>query len=616
MDFETIDTIRRFYATHHPFDTLAAERLATLADHTAVVSVGEGDKVYAAGERLEGVYAIADGAVEIATPAGDVISRLETGECFGERGLFLDGRAPYTATAAAPTVCYRLAPTEFLALVEGEAAFARFFGREASAAPGPAEAIPEVRLAVDRIGHIMSGSPVTVGPDEPVSRAAELIRDRGISCVLVTDTEAERLLGVLTTGDLCGRVLAAGLPPETPVRSVMTTDPVALPVEAVALDAVVTMAERGIGHLPVVEGDRPVGIVTRTNLLLQQALSAPAILAEIARKDDVADLARSVAKVPAFLAQLVGSGAAPHVIGRMVTDVTDALTRRLIALAEARLGPPPVPYLWAVCGSQGRQEQTGVSDQDNCLILDDAATEADDAWFEALAAEVTAGLDACGFYYCPGEMMASNPRWRQPLRVWRDYFEGWIRKPDPMARMLASVMFDLRPVAGDPALLEDLQAETLERSRTNSIFIAHMVANSLTHQPPLGLFRGFALIRSGEHKDSLDLKHNGVVPVVDLGRLYALMGGLAPVNTRARLVAAREAGIVSETGGQDLIDAFDLISEARLRHQADQIRRGEKPDNFLAPSSLSELERNHLRNAFVVVKTMQSAAAQGRHTVV
>ncbi len=614
MDFQTIDAIRRFYATHHPFDTLGPERVEALAARTAVVPVAEGGRVYAAGARLEGVYAIADGAVEIATPEGDVISRLETGACFGERGLFLDGRAPYDATAVRPTVCYRIAPDEFFALMESEAAFARFFGREPGAARSPAATVPEARLALDRIGHIMSGSPVGLGPDEPVRRAAELMRDRSISCVLVT--EGERLVGLLTSGDLCGRVLAAGLPPDTPVRAVMTADPVALPADAVALDAVVTMAERGIGHLPVVEGARPVGIVTRTNLLLQQALSAPAILAEIARKTELDDLARSVAKVPAFLAQLVGSGAAPQVIGRLVTDVTDALTRRLVARAEARLGAAPVPYLWAVCGSQGRQEQTGVSDQDNCLILADDAEAAHDAYFAALAADVTAGLDACGFYYCPGEMMASNPRWRQPLRVWREYFAGWIRKPDPMARMLASVMFDLRAVAGDAGLLAGLQAETLERARANSIFIAHMVANSLTHQPPLGLFRGFALIRSGEHKDSLDLKHNGVVPVVDLGRLYALMGGLAPVNTRARLVAARDAGVVSESGGQDLIDAYDLIAETRLRHQAEQIRQGRKPDNFMAPSSLSELERNHLRNAFVVVKTMQSAAAQGRHTVV
>ncbi len=139
-----------------------------------------------------------------------------------------------------------------------------------------------------------------------------------------------------------------------------------------------------------------------------------------------------------------------------------------------------------------------------------------------------------------------------------------------------------------------------------------MVANSLKHTPPLGLFRGFATVRSGEHKNQLDLKMNGVVPVVDLGRLYALQGGLREVNTRARLEAALAAGIVSGTGGRDLIDAYDLIAETRLDRQAEDVRAGRTPDNFMAPSDLSDLQRSHLRDAFVVIRTMQSAVGQGK----
>jgi CBS domain-containing protein len=184
-----------------------------------------------------------------------------------------------------------------------------------------------------------------------------------------------------------------------------------------------------------------------------------------------------------------------------------------------------------------------------------------------------------------------------------------------MAQMLASVMFDLRPIHGDTALFAGMQATTLEAARRNSIFRAHMAANSLKHTPPLGLFRGFALIRGGEHKDTLDLKHSGVVPVVDLARLYALTGALSPVNTRERLFAARDAGVLSQSGGSDLIDAYDLICNIRLAHQARQVREGGKPDNFMAPSTLSALERNHLKDAFGVIKTLQSAIGHGNQMV-
>lgn len=178
--------------------------------------------------------------------------------------------------------------------------------------------------------------------------------------------------------------------------------------------------------------------------------------------------------------------------------------------------------------------------------------------------------------------------------------------------MLASVMFDLRPIGGDSSLFADLQKQTLEAASKNSIFTAHMVSNSLKHQPPLGLLRGLATIRSGDHRNQLDLKHNGVVPVVDLGRIYTLQGRLPPVNTRARIDAGIEDGVVSRTGGADLLDAYDLIANLRLKHQADQIRAGQRPSNYLDPSALSDFERSHLRDAFVVVKTMQSAAGSGK----
>jgi CBS domain-containing protein len=253
-----------------------------------------------------------------------------------------------------------------------------------------------------------------------------------------------------------------------------------------------------------------------------------------------------------------------------------------------------------------------VSDQDNCLILDDGVTEADLPYFDRLARFVSDGLNAAGYVYCPGDMMATNARWRQPVRVWREYFRGWIATPSPEAQMLASVMFDLRPIGGERSLFDSLQAETLERAARNSIFTAHMAANSLKHHPPLGLLRTFATIRSGEHRNTLDLKMNGVVPIVDLGRMYALQGRITQANTRARIEAAGAAGIISQSGSRDLLDAYDLIAETRLEHQARRVKGGERPDNYLVPAELSDFERSHLRDAFVVVKTMQSALSSGR----
>ena len=182
--------------------------------------------------------------------------------------------------------------------------------------------------------------------------------------------------------------------------------------------------------------------------------------------------------------------------------------------------------------------------------------------------------------------------------------------------MLASVMFDLRPIAGSADLFASLQQDTLALASRNSIFVRHMIGNSLKHSPPLSLFRGLSVIRSGEHKNTIDLKHAGVVPIVDLGRVYGLQGQLTPVNTRARLLAAEDAGVISISGARDLVEAYDLIATMRLENQAQLVKSGRKPDNFLAPSDLSDFERSHLRDAFVVVRTMQSAIGHGKGALV
>ncbi len=596
--------LAQFLASVHPYDSLTEAALTQLSDVARAQDYAAGDTIFAVGDALASLYVIASGEVEITDETDVQLSILGPRNSFGERALLRAEAASRTAKATVDaTMIVVPAPTLF-SLIDSNAAVAKFFDRRR---PARAE---RRDLATLPVAELMSRDPVTCPPDTSIRAVAQLMHHRHISSICITEGDAFR--GIVTVRDMNGRVVAVDTDPSGPVSQIMTADPLTLGPAALGSDVLHMMMERGIGHVPIVEGNRLVGIVTQTDLTRAQAMSSADLVGRIADAPDAAAMARVTAEIPQLLAQLVGTGNRHEVVTRLITDIADTVTRRLLALAEAKLGPPPVPYLWLACGSQGRQEQTGVSDQDNCLILSDDVAEADMAYFAELATFVSDGLDTCGYYFCPGDMMATNPRWCQPLRVWRDYFDGWIAKPDPEAQMLASVMFDLRPIGGDETLFAHLQTDTLRKAAKNSIFTAHMIANSLKHQPPLGLLRGLATIRSGEHRNQLDLKHNGVVPVVDLGRVYTLQGQLKEVNTRARLEAAQRAGLLSATGGADLLDAYDLIATMRLEHQAAQVKAGQKPDNYLDPASLSDFERSHLRDAFVVVKTMQSAVGSGK----
>ncbi|WP_425099036.1 putative nucleotidyltransferase substrate binding domain-containing protein [Tropicibacter sp. S64] len=598
------DALLRFLSGVHPYDALPEEALNALLPAFRTLHMAAGQDIYQYGKPLDGLYLIHSGGVAVRDRNNVQISQLGPRNSFGERGLGRDGIAVTSARTTADTLLLVLPKSDFLRLVETQPAAAKFFDRSRAARPKRPE------LATSPVETLMAREPLTCAPGETVQAAARAMAERRVSSICIT--EDGLLRGIATVRDLSGKVVAGALPFDTPISAVMTADPLSLPPSAIGSDVLHMMMERHIGHVPVTQGQRLVGIVTQTDLTRFQATSSAELVAGIAGAQDAQEMARVTARIPQLLVQLVGTGNRHDIITRLITDIADTATRRLLTLAEARLGPPPVPYLWLACGSQGRQEQTGVSDQDNCLMLDDSYSDEHEAYFKALADFVCDGLNICGYVYCPGEMMASNPRWRQPVGVWKAYFKGWIAKPSPEAQMLASVMFDLRPIGGTVSLFEDLQRQTLALAAKNSIFVAHMISNSLKHQPPLGLLRGFATIRSGEHKNTLDLKHNGVVPVVDLGRVYALQAKLSAVNTRARLEAAQAAGVLSNSGGRDLIDAYDLIAETRLEHQAAQIKAGEAPNNYLAPADLSDFERSHLRDAFVVVKSLQSAAGHGK----
>ncbi|ETD90161.1 DUF294 nucleotidyltransferase-like domain-containing protein [Rhodobacter capsulatus] len=597
-----------FLETVHPYDSLPREELETVASAFRRMEFRPGSLIYVYQTPIGGLYLVKQGAVEITDGNGGLVSLLGPRNSFGERGILRDGLAATQAKASEQTICLVLPTPTFKRLIETYPAFERFFNRKRG------EKV-STDIATQKVADLVARKPLSCTPETTVLTAARMMRDAHVSSLGVVDP-GERLLGIVTQRDLSNKVLADGLPTGTAVAAVMTAGPVSLPPTALGSDILHIMLERRIGHLPITEDGRFVGMITQTDLTRFQAVSSAMLIRDVVSAETLSEMTAVTERIPQLLVQLVGGHHGPDVVTRLITDIADAVTRRLLVMAERQLGPPPVPYLWLACGSQGRQEQSSVSDQDNCLILDDRVTAADMAYFRALAKIVCDGLHACGYAHCPGEMMATNPRWCQPLRVWRDYFAGWISRPDPEAQMLSSVMFDLRPIGGGGiAMFEDLRAETLAMAAQNSVFVMHMTAAALKHTPPLGLIRSFATIRSGEHRNHIDMKMNGVVPVVDLARIYALQGRLLPTNTRARLKAAEEAGVVSAAGARDLIEAYDLIATMRLENQAVLIKAGRAADNFLAPSDLSDLERSHLRDAFVVVRTMQSAIGHGRAAV-
>ena len=608
-----LEEIAEFLKQHHPFDLLPDDVIESLPKRLTARYFRAGTKVLSPEQQCLHLYIIRTGGTETRDPDGQLLARLSEGECFGVRAMFRKGRAANNITTLEDSLCYLLPEKDFHDLAGKYPQFNYFFAQMGGDRLRRGMQMIESRdddqlkLMSVKVADLIARDLVSIDRSATILDAGKLMCDERVSCLLITQN-GDEIAGIITDRDLRNRVIAQARSFDEPVTAIMTDKPISIHPDDYAFDALLTMTRNNIRHLPVLKDGKAVGMITTNNLLARQSLSAVYMAGKISKLNDPADMAKVIAQVPELLSHLIEAGATSQNVGHIVTTLSDAATVRLIQLAEEKLGPPPVPYVWMAGGSQGRQEQTAISDQDNCLILDNAyLEETHGAYFKALAEFVCDGLNDVGYVFCPGDMMAKTAEWRQPAKVWQNYFNKWIEQPEPKALMLCSVWFDLRPIHGTKSLFDDLHRVIVSRAKDNRIFQAYLVGNAMTHHVPLGFFKNFVMIRGGEHDSTLDLKHNGVVPIVDLARIHALANGVDEVNTFDRLRAVKAFPSISTQGASDLLDAFEFISITRLKHQVRQIRQGHAPDNFLHPESLSAFERTHLKDAFSVIKNLQSA---------
>ncbi len=614
MDVELLE-IRDFLAAHHPFDQLPDGALSELPKKLAIRYFRRDAAIPDMGSLDDHLYIIRSGAVELRGPNDELIARLGEGDVFGYRISQQESDTQYRGVAMEDCLLYQLPSDEIDSLCDSHAQFAYFFipvGGErlrGAVAQAGQETDTQLNLMTTPIADLLHGrEPIWVGTDTTIRRAAQMMSERRISSMMIV--EQEHLFGIITDRDLRSRVVAEGLDFDLPVMEIATVAPLTLSIDTFAFEALLMMARHNIHHLPVMDGQKVVGMITATDLTERHTTSAVYLAGDIFKQNSVDGLKQASSKLPQLLQNLAAADATAHSTGHIITAIGDAITTRLLQLAEIKFGPPPVDYAWVAAGSQARNEQTAHSDQDNCLILDDGYDpDKHGEYFKEFTKFVCDGLNACGYVYCPGEMMAMTDEWRQPLRTWKEYFVKWTDAPEPKALMLTCVFFDLRYIYGDDALFRELRQFVLEKTRGNRIFLAYMVTNALTHQPPLGFFRNFVLIRGGDHDHTFDLKHNGIIPIVDLARVYALAAGSDAVNTQDRLSVATSGGEVTGDGAHDLRDALEFISSLRIQHQARLLNEGKAANNYMSPDDLSHFERNHLKDAFSVVRTMQSVLA-------
>ncbi len=460
----------------------------------------------------------------------------------------------------------------------------------------------------------MGTAPVFCQVEAPIHRAAAIMNNQNTSCIVV-ESENGAPIGLVTDTDFRKRVagkIASNL--KDPVRTIMSAPLLTVSRQTVVYEALMLLEENKVQHLVVVD---ETGKVTRTihitDLLQFHRYGPVALLQEIARAEDSEQVIRCCRMLPALAGSLIYAGANPRTVAYMNSQVCDAATSRFIELSIEELGPPPAQFAFIAMGSQGRQEQTLLTDQDNAIIYEDSdpALAKDPAapdparYFLTLGEKVCRLLDEGGYALCLGEVMASNPKWCKPLSQWKESFSEWIMKAEPQELLDVSISLDFRPVFGETHLARELQEHIFTKLRDRPRFLSHLAKNALLFKAPARLLGKF--IKPGgpaEEAGRLNLKEM-LMPLVCYARLYALYHRLPYTHTLDRIEALEWKGVLQHAEIEAIRGAYEFLMRRRFQAQLSWTEQGLAPDNNLLIDSLSNMDDAMLKQAFAQIDSLQ-----------
>ncbi len=443
--------------------------------------------------------------------------------------------------------------------------------------------------------------------DTTIEQLSRLMTARNVTAALISNDNSV-IIGIVTDHDLRARVLAENIPPSMPVHTIMSAPLTKISEHALIYEALMRMEEKGVRHLAIEDRNGQIVSVIDNKSLIQFQRYGPIVLArEISRSSTPAEVAQCSERIPQLVKTLIDSSARPRHVTNMLASICDADTERLVQLAIEELGPPPTDFAFIAMGSQGRQEQTLVTDQDNGIIFAASADKSEQAseYFLRLGSRVCDGLNLSGYPFCRGQVMANNPLWCRSLPDWISGFDEWIHKSEPQEIIDVSVFFDFRTVYGNSDMTHELRRAIHTSLANEPGFFHHFAQNALMFKPPFRLLGNIYLSGgSTEHAGEINLK-DAMMPMVSFARLYALRHQINQTHTLERIEAMSERNLILPSSRDEIIAAYDFLMQLRLQTQIAAIQAGQSPQNIIHPGKLGYIQQELLKQAFAQVAAVQ-----------
>lgn len=616
-----------------PFNQLPSDVFEQLRQAAELHSYPENTDIFKQNAPPTGyLYVIKTGlvAITVVSPGGldMTVDYRKEGQLFGGTPIFTG--EPYSGGARTikPTECYLIPQTLLQRLQKDYPQLGAYFthivlsrvrnlyseivSEHSGAALAQVEAYPFKK----RLAEIMSTPVVTCAQQTPIREVARRLTERDISGLVVTNSKGEPA-GLITEHDLVAKVLA----PETvemrdlTAGDVMQLHPHTMGPNIYMYEAMAFMTKHRLTHMPVVDGNQLVGIVTLRDLMRYRSQKALLVLGNIREEkslEGLTSIRKELVKVARSL--LSETRSTPEVM-EILSYMHHALIRRTYEICFEQMlsegfEPPQIRYCFLIMGSGGRREMLLDPDQDNGFIFEDvpdAMMPRVEAFFAPFSERLATALDQVGYSFCDGNVMASNPQWRGRLGDWQTRISDWLLDPEPIHVRNSSIFFDFFPLIGDASLANELRSILNQGLRAHQGFFYHMMTLDLRYKVPLGLLGRFIVEKSGDHVGQLSVKYGGGVYITDCIRMFTLEREIWELTTLGRLDRLVSENVFAVETAEHIRAAFEALMFLRLRHEINLIEQGLPPTHFLDPNALSKTEQDLLRESFQAVTKLQDA---------
>lgn len=613
--------IMNFLRTHAPFSSMDDDHLAHFAENATLRFYADGDIVLSPDDGIvQRFYVVKQGQIrgERHNPEADKTEttfEISIGECFPLAAIIGERSTRTLHRATGDTFCLSIEQDAFVSLFSESEPFRDFCMRGVSS-------------LLDRVNqHIQSGAMASIGSstslstpleryalrnpimcsaDLPVRSAVARMHENSVGSIVITD-DSQHPAGIFTLRDLRTMIAEDTCTLDAPVHEIMTRDPCYLPAHADAFDAAMLMAEHHFAHLCVVDEERRlIGMVSERDLFSLQRVD----LVNLARTINTATNLQTLVSLRSDVSELVNTmlayGADSGQVVKIITTLNDVTVRRVLEL-NIQKNDPGIEFTWLTFGSEGRQEQTLLTDQDNGILFQAPDGMTEDQVREKLlpfARTVNDELAECGFTLCKGNIMASNPKLCLSASEWDDWFIRFIDASTPQNLVYSSIFLDMRSVFGPTEPVHELLENVLARIRKNALFQKMLAGNAFQRKPPLTMFRNFRYVSDG-NKHSLDLKRQGLAPFVESVRVFALAYGVESANTLERMDELVHKRVFDAKDAGAWKEAYSLIQAMRMRSHQQMLNRGEELSNYINPDNLNPLEQRILRESFRQAQRLQ-----------